>query len=142
MFNLRNLGLDIGDKRIGVALSDSEEILASPLTTIIIDTDEKAIGTILELVDKNDVKRIVVGMPYSLDGTFGKQANKVMAFVEKLSRYTEVDIKIQDERLSTVAADRLMIEAGFKNSRRKEKRDSAAAAFILQGYLDSLKSYK
>ena len=138
---MRNLGLDIGNKRIGVAISDSEQILASPLTTVVRDNDEKVIEAILGLVNEYDVQRIIIGMPYSLNGGIGNQANDVMALVKKLSKCTEVDIKFQDERLSTIAAERLLKEAGTKGDKRKQKRDAAAAAFILQGYLDSLKVY-
>ena len=136
---MRCLGLDIGDKRIGVAISDPEQILASPLSTIMRDNDKKAIDAIIELVGKHEVQRIVVGLPYSLDGSVGRQASKVMAFVEQLSGCTEADIETRDERLSTVAAERLLAEAGTKRDTIRLRRDAAAAAFILQGYLDSLK---
>ena len=136
---MRCLGLDIGDKRIGVAISDPEQILASPLSTIIRDDDEKAIDAIVELVGKHEVQRIVVGLPYSLDGSVGRQASKVITFVEQLSKCTEADIETRDERLSTVAAERLLAEAGTKRDTIRLRRDAAAAAFILQGYLDSLK---
>lgn len=136
---MRYLGLDIGDKRIGLAISDPEEILASPLTTVTRDDDEKAIEAILELVNKHEVQRIVVGLPYSLDGSIGRQANKVMSFVKELSKHTEAEIETWDERLSSVAAERLLAEASTKRKTARLRRDAAAAAFILQGYLDSLK---
>ena len=139
---MRCLGLDVGDKRIGVAISDPEEILASPLTTILRDDDDKAIDAILELANKHGVQRIVVGLPYSLDGNIGTQANKVMIFMGKLSKCTGADIETRDERLSTVAAERLLLEAGAnRKNKRKLQRDAAAAAFVLQGYLDSLKVF-
>ncbi len=137
---MRNLGLDIGDRRIGVAISDPEQILASPLTTIARDDDDKAISDIVEIVDKYGVQRIIIGFPYSLDGNVGRQANKVKIFVEKLTECTKADIELRDERLSTVAVNHLLSEAGNKSRKRKERRDAAAAAFILQGYLDSLKA--
>ncbi|MBM3142659.1 MAG: Holliday junction resolvase RuvX [Chloroflexi bacterium] len=136
---MRTLGLDIGDKRIGVAISDPAEILASPLATITREDDKKAIDDIIKFVDQNDVERIVVGLPYSLDGSIGGQANKVMDFAERLSQYTRASMEIWDERLSTVAVERLLREAGKKKAKKRERRDAAAAAFILQGYLDSLK---
>lgn len=131
--------MDIGDRRIGVAISDPDEILASPLATIIRENDQKAIDGIIQLVDQNDVKRIVVGLPYSLDGSIGSQANKVKDFVKKISKNTKANIEFWDERLSTVAVERLLAEAGNKKAGKKTGRDAAAAAFILQGYLDSLK---
>jgi putative Holliday junction resolvase len=94
---------------------------------------------IIQLVDQHDVKRIVVGLPYSLDGSVGKQATKVMDFVNRLSKGTDAKIETWDERLSTVAAERLLREADNKKADTRAKRDAAAAAFILQGYLDSLK---
>jgi len=131
--------LDIGDRRIGVAISDPEQILASPLSTIIRDGDEEAIDAIIQLVAKHEVQQIVVGLPYSLDGSIGQQASKVVAFVEQLSKSTEAGIETRDERLSTIAAERLLAEAGTKRDTIRVRRDAAAAAFILQGYLDSLK---
>ncbi|MCJ7654730.1 MAG: Holliday junction resolvase RuvX [Dehalococcoidia bacterium] len=136
---MRTLGLDIGDRRIGVALSDPEEILASPLTIITREDDEKAIADIIKLVDQHNAERIVLGMPYSLDGSIGRQANKVMDFAERLSKHTRASMEIWDERLSTVAVERLLREAGSKKAKKRVRRDDAAAAFILQGYLDSLK---
>jgi len=136
---MRILGLDVGDKRIGVAISDPEEILASPLAIVTREDDKKAIADIIELVDRHGVARIVVGMPYSLDGSIGGQANKVMDFAERLSKHTTASMKTWDERLSTVAVERLLREAGSKKAGKRAKRDAAAAAFILQGYLDSLK---
>jgi putative Holliday junction resolvase len=137
---MRLLGLDIGDRRIGVAISDPDQILASPLTTIIIgDSDDEALKSISDLVTAYRVQRIVIGLPYSMNGSIGKQAIKVKAFTEKLAEYVTVGIEFQDERLSTVAVDRLLIEAGKKNRKKKEQRDAAAAAYILQGYIDRLK---
>jgi putative Holliday junction resolvase len=135
---MRILALDVGDSRIGVAMSDPEQIIASPLTVIARDEDISAIEAIIRLVSQYDVKRIVVGMPYSLDGSMGRQADKVKDFVDKLSQRINTGIDLWDERLSTVAAERLLIEAGNKKARRS-RRDDAAAAYILQGYLDSLK---
>jgi putative Holliday junction resolvase len=136
---MRILGLDIGDSRIGVAISDPVEIIATPLTVITRDDDNTAIAAIIHLVGQYDVKRIVIGLPYSLDGSIGRQANKVKDFVDKLSQSTSARIELRDERLSTVAAERLLRGAGNKKARKRSHLDAAAAAFILQGYLDSLK---
>jgi putative Holliday junction resolvase len=136
---MRILGLDVGDKRIGVAISDPEEILATPLTTIAREDDKKAIADIIELIDRHSVARIVVGLPYSLDGSIGGQANKVIDFAERLSQHTTASMETWDERLSTVAVERLLRESGSRKAEKRMRRDAAAAAFILQGYLDSLK---
>jgi putative Holliday junction resolvase len=136
---MRILGLDIGDRRIGVAISDPVEIIASPLTVINRDDDNSAIIAILQLIGQYDVKRIVVGLPYSLDGSLGRQAGKVKDFIDKLSQNTSLEVELRDERLSTVAADRLLREGGKRKAKGSSSLDAAAAAFILQGYLDSLK---
>jgi len=131
--------LDVGDKRIGVAISDPGEVLASPLTTIANEDSQSAIDAIIRLVDQHDVKQIVVGLPYSLDGSIGGQAKKVIAFVDILSKGTKASIETWDERLSTTAVERLLKKGDNKKANKREHRDAAAAAFILQGYLDSLK---
>jgi putative Holliday junction resolvase len=137
---MRILGLDIGEKRIGVALSDPLQIIASAFTVVERTTDEAAIKQIINLALENEVERIVVGMPRSLDGSLGKQAQAVQSFVDLLKERTELPVVAWDERLSTVAAERTMLEIGMKRDKRKKRRDSLAAAFILQGYLDRQKS--
>jgi len=130
------MGLDIGEKRIGVALSDPLGIMASALTVIERTTDDAAIKQIVELARQNDVERIVIGLPRSLDGSLGKQAQTVQAFIELLKSHTELPVITWDERFSTVAAEKTLLEAGMKRDKRKRHRDAVAAAFILQGYLD------
>lgn len=136
---MRVMGLDIGEKHIGVALSDPLMIIASALTVVERKTDEAAINQLIDLARENEVERIVIGLPRSLDGSLGKQAQSVQHFIELLQGRTHLPIVTWDERLSTVAAERIMIEAGAKREKRKKHRDSLAAAFILQGYLDSEK---
>jgi len=135
---MRSLGLDLGDKRIGVAMGDPSGILATPLTTIArVTDDETTIDEILAIVDKHDVERIVVGMPYSMSGDVGIQASKVIDFVAKLSkRAPKISIETWDERLSTVAVQRLMASANRRGKAARLQRDAAAAAYVLQGYLD------
>ena len=133
---MRSLGLDVGDKRIGVALSDPGGILASPYT-IIDRTDEKQdIEAIIEIVSQNQVSQIVVGFPRSMNGSIGRQAEKVKAFIERLCSYTDIPVVFRDERLTTVSAKRLMQEASTRKPRKKTRYDAAAAAIILQGFLD------
>jgi putative Holliday junction resolvase len=142
---MRSFGLDMGNKRTGVAISDPQGILAVPLTVVNHQGEDAAMNDIIKLVGQYEVERIVIGLPYSLSGKPGQQAEKVAAFAEKLSlrlkrsNLAPVDIQLWDERLSTVAADRLIGEAGTKRNKRKQHRDAIAAAFILQGFLDSLK---
>ena len=132
----RSLGLDIGDKRIGIALSDPGGILASPFTIINREGDGAAIEAIVEIVVQQQVKQIVVGLPRSMNGSLGKQADKVRAFTEKLCSHTEVPVVFRDERLTTVSAKRLMQAVNAKKTKRKAQDDAIAAALILQGYLD------
>jgi len=125
----RSLGLDIGDKRIGVAVSDPQGILASPFTIINRIDDTVDVEAITSIVDQQQVKQIIVGLPRSMDGSIGKQAQKVEAFVQKLSSHTEIPVEFRDERLSTVSAKRLA-------NTKKTRDDAIAAALILQGYLE------
>lgn len=130
------MGLDIGDKKIGVALSDPTRTLASPLTTIIRNSDEQAIADIINLVIKYKVEQIIIGLPYSLNGDIGRQARKVLEFKNKVSQSVVAEIIMQDERLSSVSANQKLREAGKKGSRLKQEMDAAAATIILQSYLD------
>jgi putative holliday junction resolvase len=135
---MRCLGLDIGNKRIGVALSDPLGILATPLR-VFEHTDDKAdIAVILEMVKAYQVECIIVGLPQSMDGSIGSQAEKVKAFTERLKKQSPIQVESRDERLTTVTAKRLFQEAGSKkpDKNRKGEYDSAAAAIILQSYLN------
>lgn len=134
----RSMGLDIGDKKIGVSLSDPSRTLASPLTTIIRTSDEQAIAEIIRIIDKHNVIQVIVGMPYSLNGDIGRQARKVLEFKEKIAQSIVADIVMQDERLSSVSADQKLREAGKKGSKLKSEMDAAAATIILQSYLDEM----
>ena len=133
---MRSLGLDIGDKRIGVALSDPTGILASPLTIINCKDDAADVAAITDIINQQQVKQIIVGLPRSMDGSLGQQAEKVKAFTQELSRHTEVPVDFRDERLTTVSAKRLMRTAKTRKAKRKVRYDAIAAALILQGYLD------
>ncbi len=130
------MGLDIGDKRIGVALSDPDGILASPLTIINRRDESLDIEAITNIVSQHQVKQIIVGLPRSMDGSIGKQAEKVEDFTRRLCQHTEVPVEFRDERLSTVSARRLMQAISTKKTRKKVRDDAIAAAVILQGYLD------
>ncbi len=129
----RSLGLDIGDRWIGVAMSDPQGILASPLTIIDRTDEQSGIAAILAIIDQNQVGVIVVGLPISMNGNIGPQAEKVQGFAQELSKHTKLPVEFRDERLTTVSAQRL-IRMTRKN--RKVRDDAMAAALILQGYLD------
>ena len=157
---MRSLGLDVGDKRTGVAISDPQGILATPLTVLVSKDEDALISEILKLVEQYKAECIVVGLPRRLNGELGKQASKVTAFADKLSwrakrsNLNQLDVQLWDERLSTKAAERLMMEAGSKGNKMRSRTkggakkynpsakvsiDAVAAAFILQGFLDSLR---
>lgn len=131
----RILGLDVGDRWLGLAVSDPLGILASPLTVIERRGDDRRdIEPISSIIKRLEVERLVVGLPLSMDGSMSAQANKVKGFVDKLSEYINLPIELRDERLSTVTAQRLLRERDPRKSRGRD--DAAAAAIILQGYLD------
>jgi putative Holliday junction resolvase len=137
---VRYLGLDVGDVRIGVALSDETATLASGRPTLLRVGPRKDVRAIAALVRENEAGEVVVGMPWRLDGSLGPQAEKVTAFVERLRRSLPVPVATWDERLTTVAADELLAEAGVRRRDRKSRIDRAAAVLILQGYLDALRA--
>lgn len=130
------LALDIGDKRIGVAVSDPMGVLASALTVIERRGGEADFRTILKLAEENEIGRIIVGLPRLMDGRSGAQAEKTRAFAEKLARLAPVPVETFDERLSSSIAEGLMQEAGRKPREIKARRDAVAAALILQWYLN------
>jgi len=133
---MRSLGLDIGDKRIGVALSDLEGILASPFTVIDRKDESRDIEAIIGIINQQQVWRVIVGLPRSLDGSLGRQAEKVKEFTQKLGEQTQVPLEYRDERLTTVLAERLMQATKTKKNKEKVRHDAQAAAIILQDYLD------
>jgi putative Holliday junction resolvase len=131
------MGLDVGDRRIGIALSDESALIASPRETLERKGNKKDIAHLLDLARREDVSEIVVGLPLSLDGSSGPQAEKVGRFVEALRSSTSLPVTTWDERLTTVSAERLLVEADLSRSRRRGTVDRVAAALILQSYLDS-----
>jgi putative Holliday junction resolvase len=133
---MRYLGLDVGDRRIGVALSDETATLASGRPTIERVGPKKDPRAIAELVRQHEVGEVVVGLPKKLDGTVGPQAEKVLAFVEQLRGVVKVPVVPWDERFTTVVAEQALIEAGASRRGRKENVDKVAAILILQSYLD------
>ena len=134
---MRTLALDVGDKRIGIAVSDMLGVLASPLTAIERTSDGKAIDAILEIVVEQEAGEIVVGLPVSLSGRFSEQTKSVTAFTRKLEDRSPVPVNTADERYSTVEAERLLSQSKPRRARSRGEIDAAAAAVILQSYLDA-----
>lgn len=136
---MRIMGLDFGSKTVGVAISDPLLITAQG-TEIIRRKDEnklrQSLARIEELIQEYEVEEIVLGLPKNMNDTEGPRAVLTMEFKEKLERRTGLIVHTWDERLTTVAADKAMMEAGIRRENRKEYVDKIAAVFILQGYLD------
>jgi putative Holliday junction resolvase len=135
----RLLGLDVGSKTIGMALSDVTRSIATPFDTIRrtkFTMDAKTIG---EVIESNRVGAVVIGLPFNLDGSEGPRAQSTRAFARNLAAYIGVPMVFWDERLSTAAVERHLIEADASRKRRAEVIDRMAAAYILQGALDRLR---
>lgn len=134
---MRIMCLDIGKVRIGIAQSDIMQIIASPLEvykrTNSINKDAQYIAN---LAHANEVERLVVGLPLKLDGSHGDSVQMVNEFVDKLKKFTSLDVVFQDERLSTVSAERILLEGDVRRDKRKGVVDKIAATIILQNYLD------
>ncbi len=131
-------GLDLGEKTIGVAVSDRMLSVASPLQTIRRTKFTKDAEALLALVAARDLGGLVLGLPRNMDGSEGPRCQSTRAFARNLSRLTEIPIGFWDERLSTVAAERALLEADTSRKRRSEVIDHVAAGYILQGALDRI----
>ena len=135
---MKTLGLDLGEKRIGVAVSDDDGQIAMPVTTVAGDrAPGEVIADILDIARNYEVEKIVVGMPTSLSGDPGPAAQKVADFVRILQAHTGLAVAVWDERLTTVLAEKTMLAADVSRQRRRHNIDKVAAALILQNYLDA-----
>lgn len=134
---MRILGLDFGSRRVGVAISDPTGKMAQPLTVIERKTRDADIIAISKLIDEYKVDEIVVGIPVSMTGELGPQAQVVLEYIDRLKETIKVPIQTWDERLTTALAERALLESEVKRGRRKEVIDKVAAAAMLQSYLDS-----
>ena len=138
---MRIMGLDYGTKTVGVAISDALKITALGIETIERKEENKLRRTcarIEELIKEYDVEKIVLGFPKHMNNDIGERAEKALEFGEMLKRRTGLEVVMWDERLTTVAAERTLIESKVRRENRKQYIDKIAAVFILQGYLDSL----
>lgn len=127
----------MGDARIGMAVADPTGVLATPIPALVRSDERDDVRRVIETADREEAFRIVVGLPISLDGSRGPQAQKVVRFCAALRSATDLPVVTWDERFSTVEAERLLRAAGAKPSRDRARLDSAAAAVILQAYLDA-----
>lgn len=136
---MKVLGLDIGSKRIGVAASDPLGITAQGLFTIEREKED-VLKKLRDIVLKEEIKEIVVGLPLNMNGSCGPQARGAIAFADKLKEKFDIPVKLWDERMSTIEVERVMIEAGTSRNKRKKKIDKLAAQVVLQSYLNREKA--
>jgi putative Holliday junction resolvase len=136
MLDKRIMGLDIGDRTIGVAVSDLMGLTAQGVKTIKRVGKKKDIEELKNIIKEREVGKIVSGLPKNMNGTLGPQGEKVLKFCELLKEETGLEIEFWDERLSTVAAERSLLEGDISRTKRKKVIDMLAAVIILQGYLD------
>ncbi len=136
---MRILGLDVGTKRIGVAMSDELLLTAQGMKTLERRTLQSDLNEIKEMIKMNDVVEAVVGLPLNMDGSYSAKTKEVVEFMDSLLKVVSVPVKTWDERLTTVQAERVLLEADMSRAKRKRLTDKLAAQIILQGYLDSRK---
>ena len=134
---MKILALDVGTKRIGLAVSDDLLITAQGMDTIECSGPDKDMERIASIVEENRADEIVVGLPLNMNGTESKKTKEVLAFVERLILRLKIPVKTWDERLTSVQADRALLEADMSRRKRRNLSDMLAAQFILQSYLDS-----
>jgi len=133
---MRTLGLDVGDRRIGVALSDSLGITAQRLAVLERRGESNDLDAVAALAQDHQAGAVVVGLPLMMNGTVGEQAKKVTAFAEALKRRVACPVHLVDERLTTVQSERALLETDTRRAKRKQVIDQVAAQLILQAYLD------
>lgn len=141
MLDKRIMGLDVGDKTIGVAVSDLMGLTAQGVKTIKRVGKKKDIEALKEIIKERQVNKIVSGLPKNMNGTLGPQGEKVIKFCQLLEEETGIKIEYWDERLSTVAAERTLIQGNVRRENRKGVIDMVAAVIILQGYLDRQRNF-
>ncbi|KAF1086597.1 putative Holliday junction resolvase [Sporotomaculum syntrophicum] len=135
---MRIMGIDFGDRKIGIAVSDLLGWTAQGVETIVRQPSmAKDLDKIKAIAQKYEVDKIVVGLPRNMNGTTGPQGEKALVFAEKIRQHLHLPVETWDERLTTAAAERLLISADVRRSKRRQVIDKMAAAIILQGYLDA-----
>ncbi|MDP1975246.1 MAG: Holliday junction resolvase RuvX [Alphaproteobacteria bacterium] len=135
----RLLGFDLGEKTLGIALSDLDRMIATPLETLIKDKFSKLLEEIQTIIQKHNIKGIVIGLPMNMNGSEGPRCESVRQFAKNIEPTIDLPLLFWDERLSTMAVSRIMIEADLTRKRQKQVVDKMAASYILQGALDALK---
>ncbi len=136
---MRILGIDYGEKRIGLALSDAANIIARSLKVLNRDRSGNWLEEIRTIVSENKIEKIVLGLPKNMNGSIGEKGKEVLAFVKVLEKVVNVPIVTWDERLTTVSAEKVLLQAELSRKKRKGIRDRLSASIILQNYLDSIR---
>ncbi|HBI03241.1 MAG TPA: Holliday junction resolvase RuvX [Paenibacillaceae bacterium] len=136
---MRKMGLDVGDKTIGVAISDELGWTAQGIETIRREGKKKDFARLEELIKKFEIGEIIVGLPKNMDGTIGSRGQLCQSFAEEIQNRYQIPVKLWDERLTTVSAERVLLSADVSRKKRKQVIDKVAAVFILQNYLDARK---
>jgi putative Holliday junction resolvase len=139
--NRRLLGLDIGEKTVGLALSDISRTVATPMETLTLKKFSKTAVQLLDICVEHEVAGLVIGLPVNMDGTEGPRCQSVRQFARNLEAHFDMEMAFWDERLSTVAVTKTMIEADMSRAKRAENVDKMAAGYILQGALDFLANH-
>ncbi|NLL61308.1 MAG: Holliday junction resolvase RuvX [Candidatus Atribacteria bacterium] len=133
---MRILGIDLGEKRIGLAVSDALGITAQGLETIQLKGEYEVCPKIMKVIEEKNIGKIVFGLPRNMNGTLGPQAQKVQKIAEKIKELSNLPIDFEDERLSTMSAEKVLLEADTSRAKRKKAIDRLSAVIILQSYLD------
>ncbi|MDD2181384.1 MAG: Holliday junction resolvase RuvX [Bacilli bacterium] len=138
---MRILGLDLGTKTLGLAISDLTKTIANPLMTLRFEEldYDSVLPKLQELIVNEQIEKLVLGLPKNMNNTIGSRAEETILFKEKLENYLNIEVVLQDERKSTIEATNYMLEANMSRKKRKEKIDGLAASIILQTYLDRTK---
>jgi putative Holliday junction resolvase len=139
---MRIMGLDMGSHKIGLAISDESGLIAQSLETIKRKSTEEDLKEITRVIDQFKIEKIVVGLPKNMNGTLGKQAETVLEWIEGLKKRISLPVVTWDERLTTVGATKILLEADLSRKKRKKVVDQLAAALILQGFLDQNRNLK
>lgn len=137
---MRYLGLDLGSKTLGIATSDLTCTVATILTTINFKDEnyDELINKLIPIIKENDISKIILGFPKNMDNSIGTRAEITMEFKEKIEHITGIEVILQDERLTSVISNQVMIQADMSRKKRKKKVDGIAAQLILQSYLDKI----
>jgi putative Holliday junction resolvase len=137
---MKILGIDYGEKRVGLAVSDPSNMVARSLKVLMRNETRRWLGEMKEIIEQNKIGKIVIGLPRNMNGSLGEKGKEVLAFVKVLEKVVNVPIVTWDERLTTVSAEKVLVQAELSRKKRRDILDKLSACIILQNYLDSIGS--